>query len=285
MNKSLLTGIVYLITVAALSSFMIKNATGMAGYTGAPGENTCASCHGGGSAAVKGITITSEPEFINDEFYADSTYKISVIASASGFTRYGFDCTILSTSNTSIGTMTLAGTGVKFANALGRRHAVHATPKISSTGTATFQFSWIAPSEGDAKIYAIANAVNGSNTTAGDFVIPPVSMAVISVTPPTPTTVPDGVNEISANAVSKVNVYPNPARLSSRFNYDLTRSATVAVTLHDLTGKKVKTFYTEPQSAGHYSEKLDLQGITAGVYFIRLSIGDVKASQKMVVIE
>jgi hypothetical protein len=285
MKTRILTIFATLAVGAALTSFMFYNGSGMAGYSGAPGEATCASCHSGGFAATKGITITSVPEFTDNGFYADSIYRISVIANAAAFTRYGFDCTILSPTNTTAGTMTLAGTGVKFLNAAGRRHATHSTTKISASGTATFEFSWVAPSEGDATIYAISNAVNGNNNTSGDCVITPVSLALTSVPPPTNTTVTESIIENDLNKINSVSLYPQPASSSARVDFFLNGSSAVTIALLSLKGEKIREDFLNVLESGHHSERLDLSGIAGGVYLVRVSSNEEAVTRRLAVLQ
>src|SRR5437868_274035 len=110
MKKTFTTLLLVLITLIGTSAFILKNSTGIAGYTGSPGEATCANCHAGGNSAASGITITSVPAFTQNvnsefEFLPDSTYKIIITAKASGFSRFGFACEILDDQNLDAGVM------------------------------------------------------------------------------------------------------------------------------------------------------------------------------------
>lgn len=270
------------ILILVTSAVVQKQSTGIAGYTGSPGEAYCTDCHGGGSSASSGITITAVPSFINDEYVPSTTYTITVSAQADGFSKYGFACEILDDNNSSVGTMqTIAGAGVKFLNAgNGRRNAVHSTAK--SAATANFSFRWVAPDEGSGNVtfYASANAVNGNGQTTGDFPITPVSMSIFEGAPP----LIDGINENSI-FVSQVSVYPNPITGFATLSYSLQKSGEVAIELIEMNGKLVKQLFKEKQQPDEHSKILDLQTIPAGIYFIKVSFNNQKIAQKMVVVK
>jgi hypothetical protein len=138
-----------LILFVATSSVSVKSSSGIAGYTGAPGSfGTCGNqgCHGGGSSATSGVTITSVPSFSNNMYKPDSTYQVIIQTSAAGFNRYGFDCEILTPGGTNAGVISASlSAGVKTLQAGGgRRDAVHSSPRFG-TGGVTFTLSLESP--------------------------------------------------------------------------------------------------------------------------------------------
>jgi len=273
------------------SAFMNKSASGYAGYTGSPGESTCGNCHGGGSSAVSGITITSNPAFLvnassQTEYLPDSTYQITLDIAASGFTRFGFGCEILNSANTNSGNMQNQGAGVKFLTSLGKKNAVHTIPKVNASGAVSFTFKWVAPtaSNGDAIIYAIGNAVNGNGSTSGDFVLTPVAMSVVEGTPPAPPEDPTGIKE-NMQGVSRILVFPNPASDITNISYSLKQTKTISVQLLDIKGTVVKELYNKEEGPGEHTQILNLQGIASGVYFIKTSANQQKVSQKLITVQ
>lgn len=290
MKKNIITLALAVIVATGTSAFIIKNSTGITGYAGSPGEGTCNSCHGGGVSAVSGITVSSVPAFSTNansdlEYMPDSTYEISVEVSAAGFSRYGFASQILNPSHTNAGTLQNAGAGVKFLNVGSKRSAVHTTPKITSTGSAIFTYKWLAPSSGDATIYAISNAVNGNGLTSGDFVIAPVSMALVAAPPPPPDTTNLVGIKTTAAIISRVSVFPNPASDLATLSYYLHKVGSTNIEIVDIKGARIKLLYSQQESPGMHSTLLDLRGIDPGVYFIKTSFDQQKASQKLITIQ
>ncbi len=295
MKKIINTVLVIALTLIATSAFITKkSATGYAGYTASPGEATCSgngNCHVGGSSAVSGITITSSPAFSlnansDPEYLPDSIYQITITASASGFTRYGFGCEILNSSNTNAGNIQNPGSGVKFLTYIGRKNAVHSTTKLAATGVATFTFKWLAPASGigDATIYAIANAVDGNNAKSNDFVLSPQSMLVVEGTPPPPPPDTTGVKEINSS-VSQISVFPNPATDITTISYYLKQNQTIKIDLISINGTVVKQLYNQEETPGFHSQILNLQGVASGVYFIKTSANQQKVSQKLITVQ
>jgi hypothetical protein len=292
MKKRITTLLLLAVTIISSSAFIISS-TGYAGYTGSPGEYTCSgggSCHGGGSSAAAGITITTVPAFnvnLNSqtEYMRDSIYLVSITASASGYSHYGFGCEILDSTNANAGIMQNPGPGVKFLYAGARKNAVHSTPKSGST--VSFTFKWIAPSGGGATIYAIANAVNLNGATSGDFVIPPVSLSLVAApAPPPDTTVVDvGIKENKLSGISQISIFPNPAHDVSNISYYLQQSKIISIELVDISGKTIKQLYRQEDTPGYHAQVLNLQGIASGVYFIKTSANEQKVSQKLITVQ
>lgn len=269
------------------ASYILKDATGRANATGAPGETTCAGggCHNGGSSATKGVTISATPSFSNGDYYPDSIYTVSVTIGAVGFSKFGFGCEVLTTSNVNSGTLQLPGSGAKIISST-RKNVTHNTPK-SGTNQAIFTFGWKAPSQGTGKttIYVCGNAVNGNGSTSGDLPIPAsLSLTEAVVTSTVDTTNTSGLKENIRNILCDIMVYPQPARGLSHISYSLKDNALVKIQLCDLNGKSVKTILEEVRPAGNQSQVLDLTQVSAGVYFLKVFSGNNLSGQKLFIV-
>lgn len=260
------------------SSYVIVSSNGIAGYTGSPGEASCSSCHSGGSSPASAISISSTPTFSNNEYVPGTTYTMEITVSASGFSKFGFGCEILNASNTNAGLMQNQGAGVKFLNSGARKNAVHSTGKTGSSSV-VFSFEWVAPQSGGATIYVSGNAVNGNNSSSGDFPIPPISLALQAQIPIDPV----GVNE-SNILLGAMNVYPQPSSGLAQLDYVLKQSSPIEISICDLTGKELKRFNEGILEQGPHSKLLSLEGLEEGVYFLKLSGEGKMLSQKLIVI-
>lgn len=257
------------------SSYVILYNSGIAGYTGSPGEASCASCHSGGSSPSSAISISSTPSFSNNEYVPGTTYTMEITVSAAGFSKFGFGCEILNVSNTNAGLMQNQGAGVKFLNSGARKNAVHSTGKINA-GSAVFSFEWVAPQSGAATIYVSGNAVNGNNNSSGDFPIPPVSLALQAQIPIDPV----GVEESNV-LPGEMSVYPQPSNGVTQLTYILKQSSTIEISICDLSGKELRKFNEGKQEQGPHCKLLSLEGIAEGVYFLKLSGEGKMLSQKL----
>ena len=280
MKKKLFVYFGGLSILLASSAFMTQSSSGIQGYAGSPGEGTCSHCHGGGFSASSGITINSIPVFSLNEneeltFMPDSTYQIDVEVMAAGFSKFGFASQILNSSLINSGTVQTAGAGVKFLNSGSKRTAVHTTPKNASANTATFSFQWKAPQNGDATIYAIANAVNGNGNTGGDFVLSPVSLPLVAavVSNPPDTTTTTGTKRIAEAYVSELMIYPNPCKDLCKIKYSLANNSPVSIQVFDQKGEIIKNLFDGTESCGTQLHLFSFSDLPEGNYILRLRFG------------
>jgi hypothetical protein len=80
---------------------------------------------------------------------------------------------------------------------------------------------------------------------------------------------------------------PNPARSHVAIRYSLRTEARVHLTLHDLTGRVVRTLVASSMKRGAYSVTWDgrddrHRSLSNGIYFVRLAAGDYTATEKVV---
>lgn len=140
--------------LAALSVLVaapvFANASGAVGYTNSPPNNdTCNSCHSGGTAPTVQIT---GPSSVGAG--ASATYTLT----ASGGSRYGFDIAVSDNANAKLNGVS-AGIGAAF------NELYQSSPSSANS----WQFTLSAPPfAGNIKLYATVNAVNGNGNTSGD---------------------------------------------------------------------------------------------------------------------
>jgi hypothetical protein len=245
-----------------------KSSSGIAGETGSPGEGTCSGCHGGGSSSTT-VSINANPAFTGNEYVQGQIYTITIVVDGSGYSKFGFGCEILQTSNNAnAGTMSNAGAGVKFLNSGTRKNAVQTTPK-TGTNTASFSFQWTAPTNGqDCKIYAVGNCVNGNGSTNGDF----SRTTSLALTTPTITSIAQQ-KQISLQGF---NVFPNPVQDKINVRYVLNEPKHVRIQLISIKGEEIAQLLEEEQQNDEYTKSLDVPaGINSGIYFLKV-IGDDK---------
>lgn len=273
----------------ATTAFMTQSDNGIQGFAGSPGEGTCSNCHGGGSSASSEITVNALPAFsVNEngdlEFMPDSVYQIQVDMNASGYTHFGFAAQILNSSVVNSGTLQAAGSGVKFLNAGAKRSAVHTTPKFGSNNAVSFTFQWKAPSQGDATIYAIGNAVNNNGSTSGDFVISPVSVPLVAAPVPVDTTIATGIFTQGTHQVERVSLYPNPCSNRCYLNYQSKAAGLIKLELIDGTGKVVYVKQPGFVGQGFHQEELEISGLNPGLYTLRISGDGSRLSKQLLIV-
>ena len=165
------------------------NDDGKAGYTGSPGETTCASCHntyalnsGGGSVSIN-CTMPSW------QYTPGTTYSMSVTVARAGNGLFGFGIEALTAAGQNAGTFVItnsAKTQIKSAtvNNVSRKNVVHQKNAGIGTGSYTFDFDWTAPSTnvGTVTFYFAGNAANGNGGTTNDYIYSGVQTAIPSST-------------------------------------------------------------------------------------------------------
>ncbi|MDK9699009.1 MAG: T9SS type A sorting domain-containing protein [bacterium] len=81
-------------------------------------------------------------------------------------------------------------------------------------------------------------------------------------------------------------VYPNPFNSSTTISYAIPKSSNVELKLFDLTGREVRTIYSnQNQASGSYRLSFDGKELATGTYFIRLQAGRQAQFQKIVLLK
>lgn len=84
--------------------------------------------------------------------------------------------------------------------------------------------------------------------------------------------------------------YPNPFNMETEIGFSVPSRSFVTLEIYDLLGRKVNTLVSGNLEAGYYSatwDGTDRQGnpVSSGLYFYTLKSGEVKLSQKMVMLK
>ncbi len=79
--------------------------------------------------------------------------------------------------------------------------------------------------------------------------------------------------------------YPNPFNPSTKINYSIPENNFVTLKVFNLLGKEVATLVDENQNRGNYSVTFDASHLPSGIYFYTLSVGNLHATKKMMLIK
>ena len=91
-----------------------------------------------------------------------------------------------------------------------------------------------------------------------------------------------GMNGITS--ATSFNVYPNPFNKNTTIEYTLNSSQEVSVEILNALGEKISTFAaSEIQTAGKHA--YHFSSAAAGIYFVKLTVGDASTMQKLVNIQ
>jgi len=89
--------------------------------------------------------------------------------------------------------------------------------------------------------------------------------------------------------------YPNPFNPSTRINYSIQKKGFVQLKVYDVLGKQVATLVDGEQDAGKYEVEFSVKGgsasagnvisLASGIYFYRLTSGNVSQTKKMILVK
>jgi hypothetical protein len=100
-----------------------------------------------------------------------------------------------------------------------------------------------------------------------------------------PTAVKDNSNEGVPLSYSLSQNYPNPFNPTTKINYSIRKAGLVKVDLYNVMGQKVRTLLDEVKPAGAHTLEVQAGHLPSGVYFYRLTAGDFKQTQKMLLMK
>ena|GEM_PF-1754555 len=82
-----------------------------------------------------------------------------------------------------------------------------------------------------------------------------------------------------------LSAYPNPFNPTTMIAFDLPKAARASLVVYDLNGRQVQSLFDEQISAGHHEIGFDGAALPSGIYFARLSAGELVKTQKMVLLK
>lgn len=146
------------------------------GYSGAPGEQNCTSCHDGATqdgSTENQLLVNNDIGFGITQYTPGATYAVN-LSMASNPAKKGFQVTALNPANEMAGNFIAGGnTQIKTATISGgqRKYVTH---KSSSNTSATqvWNWTWEAPvtEQGPITFYIATNKTNNNSNTNGDLI-------------------------------------------------------------------------------------------------------------------
>ena len=79
--------------------------------------------------------------------------------------------------------------------------------------------------------------------------------------------------------------FPNPFNPSTEIRYRLKRPAHVSLDIFDITGRHVRSFDLGKQSSGMRRFIFNAHGLATGVYYYRLTVGNIQKSRRMILLQ
>ena len=79
--------------------------------------------------------------------------------------------------------------------------------------------------------------------------------------------------------------YPNPFNPNTVISYQLSEKSHVYLRVYDMLGREIKTLINEEQKAGSHNVNFNGSGFSSGVYFYRLTAGNIVTQKTMVLVK
>lgn len=106
----------------------------------------------------------------------------------------------------------------------------------------------------------------------------------IPVIEPPPIGVEDD-DAVTAESFSLKQNYPNPFNPETRIDFTLDTKSEVNLTIYNMLGQEVATLVDEVKAAGNHKVTWSASDVASGVYFYRLTAGDLTLTKKMVLLK
>jgi hypothetical protein len=92
-----------------------------------------------------------------------------------------------------------------------------------------------------------------------------------------------GVNDVNAFDNTEVAIYPNPATENANINFNIESASNVKIEAFSFTGKKVKTILNRQIAEGQFNTSWNMNQLPAGIYFVRITLGNSSVITKRIV--
>jgi len=247
---------VLVLLMTAFDGGNFKNSSGApAGYTNSPADGqNCTHCMGGTAEQVIGFITSDIPA---TGYVPGTTYTFTITVTGTG--KKGFEVSPQDISGNLLGTL-VAGSGNKLVGQ--GRYVTHSS--ASSSTSATWNFQWKAPGEGEGDItFYGAFAVGKLNTKLETY------------------TVSQSTLGMAGNEALRFRVFPNPAADRITVSGTLAHEAMTRMEVMNLAGETVGVLAEEAIPAGTFSRDFRLC-LPPGIYFLTLTQGNARLSQRFV---
>jgi hypothetical protein len=254
------------------------------GYTGAPGESTCATagCHfGTPTLNASDVTLGSAGTGISSGYAANTLYNLSVNA-GNGFPAYGFSVTAVNASGAAMGTFALTPntTTTSLSSGSGKQYVGH----LNANSTNAWVFRWTSPATTAETVffYLAVNQANNNNEGSGDN----IKLKAYSATASSfgPFNVATGIQNIDGLLDGSISVFPNPVTDNINLSFNITDNQPVKAGIYNLNGQLVKPLMDEELSWGDHNRNFNVAGsLSTGIYLVKFTVGSNDYFKKIVV--
>ena len=119
------------------------------------------------------------------------------------------------------------------------------------------------------------------NNTAGiyfDFNSPVITNTTVNTI-----TAPVGIPANFTKASNGLLIYPNPTSGNFTLLYELKNESQVSIEVRNLLGELVRTLPVNHKQKGMHTEEINTNGLTNGIYIVKLNAGGTQQTQKLII--
>jgi hypothetical protein len=254
------------------------------GYTGAPGESTCATagCHFGtptlNASDISLLTVGSPN--LTSGYAASTQYSLAVNAGSAA--SYGFSLTAVDASGSAIGTFSLSSPATT-SLATGSGSKQYVGHKNANT-TNAWSFRWTSPATTTETVYfyLAVNQANDNDEATGDN----IKLKAYSATSSSfgAYNVATGIQNVDGLADGSIAVFPNPVSDNLSLSFNVTDNQQVKAGIYNLSGQLVKPLMDEELSWGEHNRNFNVAGsMSTGIYLVKFTVGNNDYFKKIVV--
>jgi len=82
-----------------------------------------------------------------------------------------------------------------------------------------------------------------------------------------------------------LSAFPNPFNSSTIINFEIPYCSPVRAGLYDISGRQLKQLFHKWTNSGNHQFLINGEGLSAGMYFVRLEVGAVKLERGIVLVK
>jgi|GEM_PF-1374528 len=234
------------------------------GHSGAPGDATCTSCHGGNvnNAPARPVIKLLEAGTEVTSIEPNTDYSIEVsyaTGGASANNRAGFQLVALNQSNQNVGTL-IVGTGTRLVNGNQRTYITHSTPRTGTnvSWTATWNSGNINPGD----IITLYAASRSNAQVAG------ISNQAFTVNTPT--------NSLAKIESESLRFFPSLVVESARLTGSFLKPVQAILNIYNVRGELVQEEKLNIDAGLLEYHFVPDRSLVSGTYIARFSAGNVQ---------
>ncbi|MDP4267364.1 MAG: PKD domain-containing protein [Bacteroidota bacterium] len=92
----------------------------------------------------------------------------------------------------------------------------------------------------------------------------------------------DGIKEVTTSSVS-LSTYPNPAMNQLNIDFSVKYLSNTEINIFDIMGNRIASVLNQKMTSGIYTLQWNAEGLSSGIYFIQMTNGDERITNKIMI--